>query len=730
MQLIIAEKPSVARDLARVLGVRGRGEHAIEGDAWVITWCIGHLLELEEPAAYQEAWARWRLELLPMLPDEFKLRPTKHAVAHLRAVKALLREKRFTAVVNACDAGREGELIFRYVYQWSGARLPVRRLWISSLTDDAIRRGMAQLRPPMDDLADAARSRSEADWLVGMNATRAVTVRNREGGHTALYSIGRVQTPTLAMLVGREREIAAFQPRDYWEVRGDFGFVAQWPARLASQRLANAVVDRATAIGRGVVEAVKKKEVIEPPPLLFDLTTLQRTANKRFGFSAQRTLELAQALYERHKVLTYPRTDSRHLTSDVAKELPQLLAAIRAPYDVFAAVNPVLGRRFVDDAKVHDHHAIIPTGATSMLDRDEARIFDLVMRRFLGAFHGDAVFDATEAWLRVGAAGGTIPKPSDEILDVLPPPPDRFFARGRTRRVAGWQVVAGIEPKKDEVLPALVEGQVLPGTFAHAKKQTQPPPRFTEATLLGAMETAGKQLDDEALRAAMKDTGLGTPATRAAIIETLLARSFIVRDKHDLVPTPTGIGLISALPVPSLASPELTGSWEARLARVARGEERRAAFMQDIERYVTELVAAVKSSTPPPPPANQPPPKEYGKPTRGRGVRKGRARPTATAKRAGARVAPKSVGALTCPRCRQGTLLTGARGWGCSRWKAGCGFVVWFETAGKKLTAGQLRELVTTGKTKKAKFRDAAGREVSSRLVLDPSASGGAARLE
>ena len=765
---MVAEKPSVARDLARVLGVPARGQHWFESQEWSITWCIGHLVELEEPATYDPAWKPWRLDALPMLPAEFKLRPSRHAAPHLRAIRELFRDRRFTAAINACDAGREGELIFRYVYQYARGNLPVRRLWISSLTDDAIRRGFAALRPAqqLDALGDAARSRSEADWLVGMNATRAVTVHNRSAGHTALYSIGRVQTPTLAMLVTREQEIRAFVPRDYWEVRGDFKtadsrtFTATWrhgaSSRLAQVALADAIVARDRA-EHAVVETVRGKTVREPPPMLFDLTSLQRTANKRFGFTAARTLELAQALYERHKMLTYPRTDSRHLSSDLAGELPALFAALAtipdyAPFaEPLVATPPRPNRRVIDDAKVHDHHAIIPTGATrGSLDRDEQRLFDLVARRFLGAFHADAEFTITEAWIRVGAPLGTPPKPEGDtnLVTALPPPPDRYFARGRVRLVAGWQDVAGIDERTRErgpddepiaTLPPLVEGQPLDGRYAPVAKKTTPPHRYTEATLLGAMESAGKAIDDDALRLAMKDCGLGTPATRAAIIETLLKRDYIVRDRKELVPTAMGIGLVEALPVASLASPELTGQWEARLARIARGEETRASFMTDIARYVAGLVAAIRSSTPSPPPADQPPPPTFSRDKRGRTrMRKAGKRSwsrSAKAPTSGPPRPPKPPRQpaapialdLACPKCRSGALIAGSRGWGCSHWKTGCAFVVWFETAGRRLTTAQLRDLVTRGKTRKAQFVDR-GVPIAGRLVLDPT--GGAVRLE
>ncbi|TMQ17820.1 MAG: hypothetical protein E6J90_21710 [Deltaproteobacteria bacterium] len=939
MQLIVAEKPAVARDLARVLGVRASGEHCFEGADRVITWCIGHLVELDEPAAYDTRWKAWRLDSLPMLPAEFRLRPSRHAVAQLRAVTRLLADRRFTQVVNACDAGREGELIFRYLVQFAGRCPPVQRLWISSLTDDAIRRGFAALRPgaQLDPLADAARSRSEADWLVGMNATRAITVRGRAAGDTALYSIGRVQTPTLAMLVRREQAIRAFVPRPYWEVRGTFTtaegrFTATWRhgqiARLGSAAFADAIVARDAAHAAAAdpigprVERVRARTVREPPPLLFDLTALQRTANRRFGFSAARTLEIAQALYERHKVITYPRTDSRHLTSDVVHELPGMFAALAGvpDYAAFAreliAHPPRPGRRIVDDAKVHDHHAIIPTGKAvqlAALGRDEHRIFDLIARRFLAAFYPDAEFAVTDAWIRVGAATGAPPdlppadpaKPAETsdgevpILDALPPGPDRYLARGRVRVAAGWQAVAGIgapdaprrpgsgtghadtEPAQAQPLPPLAEGQPLDGSFAAIAKQTTPPRRYTEATLLGAMESAGKAIDDETLRLAMKDRGLGTPATRAAIIETLLTRGYVIRERSDLAPTARGVALIDALPVASLASPELTGAWEARLARIARGEDSRAAFMADIARYVADTVDAIRGASPPaaPPDGSPAAPTSWqaqrrwrgrgdargggGRGSRGardgRGTRSPRRARTGTDRSTGASRAssrpveldhtarhpdldrttrrprpssprgrspvppaepsgspspalairrssphgthpvppaepsgsrspalaihrssphgthpvppaepsgsplpglaihrssprgtqpvppaktgspprapsprsesPPGIPELACPRCQVGYLITGTRGWGCARWRDGCRFVIWFETAGRRLTATQLRDLVVRGKTRKARFRSERGVELDGRLVLDPAADGGA-RLE
>jgi DNA topoisomerase-3 len=804
MQLILAEKPSVARDLARVLGVRPTGRHAFEGRDRVISWCVGHLVELDEPAAYDARWKAWRLDTLPMIPERFKLRPVASARDQLQALEKLLRERRFVELVNACDAGREGELIFRYVYELAGCRLPVRRLWISSLTDEAVRRGFDNLRPgaEYDALGDAARCRSEADWLVGLNATRAVTVRHRTGPGSPLYSIGRVQTPTLALLVTRDKAIRAFVPRSYWEVKGTFSttagerfealFTHERRTRLAVEADAQVLLERLRQHATSddpqgpVVERVQRKTVHEPPPLLFDLTSLQRTANRRFGLSAARTLEVAQALYETHKVLTYPRTDSRYLTRDMADTLPRLFEtlAARPEYAPFCrrlleAGNEgrVNNRRVFDDAKVEDHHAIIPTAKPAdwqRLNRDERNLYDLVARRFVGAFFPDAQFASAEAIVRVGppepepepdpARKLLAPDPAADpskkplspenpddtpLIETLPLPPDRFRARGRMRLVAGWQEVAGFgaddgdRPGKESALPPLTEGQRLDGQFLSTPGQTRPPPRYSEATLLSAMETAGRGIEDEELRRAMKDTGLGTPATRAATIETLIKRTFVARDGKTLHATATGAALIDALPVQSLASPELTGSWEARLARIARGQDRRDIFMRDIATYVADVVQAIRttpanpamSRTSPPdpprtspanPPRTSPPTPPHAKP-----VERALPRDRLPSPRASGRDRERGRRPLSCPACRQGTLLAGRRGWGCTRWREGCTFVIWFETAGKRLTDAQVRELLARGKTRKLKWPQPGGL-TTGRLVLDLHAdrTRGAARFQ
>ena len=741
VQLVIAEKPSVARDLARVLEVRPSGKSCFEGKDKVVTWCIGHLVELDEPASYDGRWKAWRMDTLPMVPAEFKLRAVPSTRDQLHAVCDLLRDKRFSEVINACDAGREGELIFRYVYQLADSRIPIKRLWISSLTDEAIRHGFAALRAgrDMEALADAARCRSEADWLVGLNATRAVTIRHRRGDNSTLFSVGRVQTPTLAILVEREKQIRAFVPQDYWLLKADFttGGGAKFPAafvlgkvsRFANADLAETVQARAREHSAAadplgpVVESLKQSKSREPPPLLFDLTSLQRTANKRFGLSAKATLEAAQALYERFKVLTYPRTDSRHLTGDMAKEIERIVGGVEkiADYAGFARAlldqPPRPGKRVFDDAKVSDHHAIIPTGKPvdpKSLGRDEQRIFDLVVRRFLGAFYPDAEFAQTEVVVRVGPDAGADAAVAEDAASIatLPPLPDRFLARGRVRIAAGWQEVAGFGDEADEkagkkgkkkdededesatsILPPLAEGERVTGVFATAAKKTKPPPRHTEATLLSAMENAGKLVDDEEMRAAMKDSGLGTPATRASIIETLLKRAFVMREGKHLVPTPMGIGLIEAIPVQNLVSPELTGNWEARLARIARGEEKRAAFMGDIASYVKEVVDAIRVAAPmvDVPLLAQKPPSGKGTHRPRRKAKKGE--PAANAPST-PNLPKQGIADLRCPVCKQGQVIAGKRGWGCSHWREGCKFVVWFEEDGKKRSEADLRAIV------------------------------------
>lgn len=623
IRLVVTEKPSVARDLARALGVRGARDGWLEGDGLRITWCRGHLLELAPPERYDDAWKAWRAETLPMVPGAFALEVREGAQDQWAVVAKLLRDPDVQDVVNACDAGREGELIFRYAYEHAGCRRPILRLWTSSLTDEALQNAWARLEDGRryDPLADAARCRSEADWLVGMNATRALTVANRSAGGGALLSVGRVQTPTLAMVVARDREIEAFVPETFWRVeaalsaeqgawtgrftrephteepktRGKEDEEAVPAERLATEAEAHQVAEALR--GRsGTVVVATRKEVRDRPPLLYDLTSLQRRANQRYGLSAQRTLEVAQALYERHKLLTYPRTDSRYLTPDVAAELPDVLAGVGRLGVYGPMVDAVLqrgvrpGPRVVDADEVGDHHAILPTGRTadpSRLDADEKRVYDLVVRRLLAALSPDAVFATATVVVAVEPPEGA-PLPGD--VD----PPLHLQARGRVCLDEGWQAVDPPRRRRDKELPRVDVGDVVAvGDVDTPEGQTRPPRPYDDASLLKAMETAGRSLDEAALRRAMRGAGLGTPATRAAILQTLLNRAYLLRDGKAIRATDAGRALIDALPAETLRDAALTARWETRLARIAEGADDRASFMQDVVAHLRDLVDAI-----------------------------------------------------------------------------------------------------------------------------------------
>jgi DNA topoisomerase-3 len=629
--LVVAEKPSVARDIAEVLGARERGQGFFRGADHIVTWAIGHLVALAEPQEMNPAWKRWRLEALPMLPETWPLTVVPETKDQFAVVRKLLVAREVREVVCATDAGREGELIFRYLYEAAGSKKKTRRLWISSLTSDAIAAGFRALRDgrAFDGLADAARARSRADWLVGMNLSRAYSVL-----HDDNLSVGRVQTPTLAMLVAREVEIRDFVPEAYLEVVASFGptspgetgepgpyegtwFDPEAPTRPSgpdgkrenAKRLppdgerAKAIASRATS-GKARVVSVDRQTRRLPPPLLYDLTELQRHANRLYGFTAKRTLEIAQALYEKHKLISYPRTDSRHVSHTVAATLPEIVLAIAAPYrDRLApgtGTRP-LGSRFVDDTRVTDHHAILPTTRTAPagLGRDERLVYDLVCVRLLAAWHEDHVLAVTTAVTEIASAGGER---------------DLFTSSGTSVENEGWKVMErAASPTRAASARANAETAAaslptLPGGLAKGlaravlgakvlSKQTRPPPHLTDATLLTAMETAGQALDEKELSRAMRERGLGTPATRAAILETLLRRAYVERDGKALRATEKGIALIDVVH-PHVKSPAMTGAWEYELARMERREVTFDAFMEGIMRYVREVVSDVGSGTP------------------------------------------------------------------------------------------------------------------------------------
>jgi DNA topoisomerase-3 len=617
---VVAEKPSVARDIARVLNATKRGEGYIHGDGYVVTWAIGHLVGLAQPHEIRPEWRSWRRDLLPMLPESWPLVPSEQTRDQFEIVRKILTSPRISAVICATDAGREGELIFRYIYEAVGCERPVRRLWISSLTPEAIREGLANVRDwrEYDGLADAARGRSRADWLVGMNLSRAYTLACQEE-----LSVGRVQTPTLAMIVDRELAIRNFVPEEYRHVIAQFSpregqsYEGTWfrpgvePLDAAMKLPAGgeeaANIAQRVRSGVAQIEKMHAESRRMPPPLFYDLTELQRHANRLYGFSAQRTLELAQSLYERHKLLSYPRTDSRHLSEEIARTLPKIVRAVSPGYEALLAPGTAerpLGRRFVDNAKVTDHHAIIPTGVSPSgvgLDPDEQKIFDLVCRRLLSAWHEDHIWSVTTVI--------TLVRSGAEAVE------DRFHSSGSTVQQEGWKVLDvgggakerkrprtndGASPSTEDqpsLPPYLAEGQ--PQTVLGAEpvnRKTQAPKRLTDATLLTAMETAGKTLDDKELSDAMKESGLGTPATRAQIIEVLLKRGFIERRGKSLEATAKGIRLIEVVH-PEVKSPAMTGQWEAYLKRIERGQAQLGPFMRGIEDFVRNVVGKVGTAT-------------------------------------------------------------------------------------------------------------------------------------
>jgi len=634
--LIITEKPSVAGDIAKALGGFKKGKDYFENDRYLISWAVGHLFELAVPASMKEQ-DKWDMKKLPIMPPEFELEPADKMGGRVSVLRKLIRSKDVSEIINACDAGREGELIFRYIVQYASTKKPIKRLWLQSMTSEAIHDGFARLRSDaeMQPLASAARSRNEADWLVGINATRAFTLRLSGGRGSTVTSLGRVQTPTLTIIVDRESKIKEFKPRELNEIIGTFRPAtagAEYPGRWfdeafnkeeseiertrrlltrlqlnlpdAEQRLdaANGSLwdehrtaprlwhrEIAEAIQRkctgkeGVVELEEKKPSTQIAPQLYDLTSLQREANSRFGFSAKRTLQIAQALYERHKAITYPRTDSRALPEDYMPTVKSTLGKLDNPFARRVLDNNWVkpNKRIFNNAKVSDHFAIIPTGTVPRsLDNNERAIFDLVTKRFVAVFFPPAQYENTTRITRVEA--------------------EPFKTEGKIMVTPGWLEVYGREAagdKPEENLPAVQQGERVQTVRIEINtEQTRPPVRYNEGTILSAMEAAGKLVDDEELRDAMKEKGLGTPATRAAIIETLISAHYLTRQGKELQPTAKAIQTITLLKnaVPELTSPELTGEWEFRLREIEHRKLTRDAFMRDIRDLTKGIVGKAK----------------------------------------------------------------------------------------------------------------------------------------
>lgn len=665
--LVLAEKPSVARDIARVLGARDKGENCLIGKDYVVTWALGHLVTLKEPQELDERYTRWKKDDLPILPERMETKVIKKTRSQFLAVKKLMNDKETGDIICATDSGREGELIFRYIYEQAGCRKPVRRLWISSMTDEAIRAGFDSLRPSSDydALYASARCRADADWLIGMNATRAYTIR-----YGVLLSIGRVQTPTLSMLVRRRREIDAFVPQVYYLVNADFGdykgvyIDAKGEKKIAAEEDAQAIAARVREQQASVLEATREHKSV-PPPLLYDLTTLQREANAQFGFTAKKTLETAQKLYEQHKLLTYPRTDSRYLSHDMLGKVQGTLAA----YD--GALQPLgekaleygvrMSKRIFDDAKLTDHHAIIPTGkkaANLSLTADERRLYELVAKRLAAVFYPNYEYDA----LRVVTACGQ----------------DRFLSTGQTVTQEGWKAVyageqasgarRGGKKKEDEQpLPDLHPGDERVCRDAKVTQdQTKPPKEYNDASILLDMEHAGRQIEDEELREQMKDCALGTPATRAAIIERLISVGYVSRRGKNLTATEKGVHLIEAVPQ-EIASPETTGRWERALAEIARGSDGEQRFREGIARLAAFLVQNASGA-----PDVAFAPEE----------RRGRTKRVPTL-------------GVACPLCGRGKVAENSKGFYCTRFRDGCKFTIWknelVRAGGPELTAKLLK---------------------------------------
>lgn len=670
--LVIAEKPSVARDIAAVLKCGEKGDGFIGGENYIVSWAVGHLVTLCEPDDYDKSLKRWTAGSLPIIPEKMKLKAVRGSKKQLDTLKKLMNAKDTDSIICATDSGREGELIFRYIYEYNKCKKPFKRLWISSMTDAAIKEGFANLRDgkEYDNLYISAKCRSEADWLVGINATRAFTIK-----YNALLSIGRVQTPTLAMIVKRQNEIDNFVPTKYYEVIADYGdFKGTWTdgkknTKIDDKSAAEDIAYKVDGKNAAVEEIVKTEKQILPPQL-YDLTELQRDCNKTYGFSAKKTLDIAQSLYEKRKMITYPRTDSRYLSDDMIPKIKVVLkrlkdAGIFADYasDLIDGEKLPVTKRIVDNKKVTDHHAIIPADnyyRKDSLTSDEKKVFGLIAIRFIAAFNRPYKYTATKITVLC----------EDEL----------FISKGNTVTDEGWkrlykEVYKNVKDN-EQILPTVKKDDTVTVKEAHTiEKETKPPLPYNEATLLTAMENAGKNTDDEQLKEKMKEYGLGTPATRAAIIERLIEVGYIHRKGKSLIPDRKGKQLISIVPE-EMRSPVTTGKWEKGLGSIAKGNMQAEKFMASINRYVYYLVgfAAEKSAD------------IQIEDTKKRKKRSQRA---------------KSFG--KCPICG-GDVLENSKAYYCAGWKNGCKFTLWknsLERYGVSMTDKLVKELLTDKTVKK-----------------------------
>jgi len=667
MKVCIAEKPSVAREIAAVLGANNRQDGYYEGNGYAVTYTFGHLCTLFEPNDYKPHWKSWNLNYLPMLPDKFKTKVVDNPgiQKQFNIVKKLFDEA--TLVINCGDAGQEGELIQRWVLEQANYQGEVKRLWISSLTTEAIKEGFEKLQPSSkyDNLYYAGYSRAIGDWLLGMNATRLYTVKH--GGYKQVLSIGRVQTPTLAMIVNRFKEIQNFQPKPHWELQTVYRETVfsceegKFLKKEEGESFANVVKEHEFE-----VVSVTKKKGKEYAPKLFDLTGLQVYCNTKFSFSADETLKIAQKLYEL-KVITYPRVDTTFLPNDIYPKVPGILQNL-TPYKELT--EPILGKKIknstkvFNDKKVTDHHALIPTGMQSSLSNDQQKVYDSITRRFIAVFYDDCSVSNTTVLGKV---------------DTVP-----FKTTGKEILEKGWKVVfdtsAALSVTKDGVLPSFKKGEKGPHEPSFLEKETKSPKQFTEATLLRGMETAGKKVDDDEMRELMKENGIGRPSTRANIIETLFRRKYLERNKKQILPTATGVKLIETIQNKLLTSAELTGQWEKQLKEIEKGKFKAGTFVKNMKKMVDHLVYEVRMEH------------SYVKISETleeEQPKKKKARASASAEIAG----------KTCPKCKKGTFLKGKTGYGCSNYKAGCKLILPFSFEGKKIPAKQYIRLLEKGCT-------------------------------
>lgn len=681
MKVCIAEKPSVAREIAEVLGAKNKMKGYIEGNGYQVTWTFGHLCTLKEPHEYTPEWKRWSLSSLPMIPPRFgiKLIDSPSYVEQFQVIEKLMQNAEM--VINCGDAGQEGELIQRWVMQKAGVTCPVYRLWISSLTEEAIREGFQKLKEQesFNKLYEAGLSRAIGDWLLGMNATRLYTLKY--GQNRQVLSIGRVQTPTLALIVNRQNEIANFTPEPYWELKTVYrnttfsSTKGKFTDKTEGENFLTVVKEEDFE-----VTDTSEKKGKEYPPRLFDLTSLQVECNKKFAFSAEDTLKLIQSLYEK-KVTTYPRVDTTFLSDDIYPKVPNTLKGMT---DYAELTAPLLGKKLpkskkvFDDTKVTDHHAIIPTGVRpNNLSENERKVYDLVARRFIAAFYPDCQISTTTVLGKVGKV--------------------EFKVTGKQILEPGWRVVFGAEQKdpdaepseEEGILPEFVKGERGPHEPILGEKWTQAPKPYTEATLLRAMETAGKLVDNDELRDALKENGIGRPSTRAAIIETLFKRNYVRKEKKNLIATPTGMELIGTIQEELLKSAELTGLWEKKLRQIEKGTYEARTFLEELKQLVYQIVSNVFSDTSARTITIQEAVEE--KVAAEKGKKKTKSKPKE--KPGKEETAPAETKPI-CPMCRKGSILRGKTAYGCSEYKNGCSFRLDYATYGEGLSDAQLIEIL------------------------------------